>query len=114
MAVKNSASSTNLAPNLAGALCYVPFIGWVAAVVLLLIEKNRDVKWHAVQSLLLGVAVLVVAFVLGATVVLAILVPLIWVAGLVVQLFLAVKTYQGARVKLPILGSWTDKVLKQV
>lgn len=114
MAVKNSSSSTNLAPNMAGALCYVPFIGWVAAIVLLLVEKNPSVKWHAVQSLLSGVAVWVLAFVLGATVVLAVLVPLIWVAGLVVQLFLAVKAYQGTVVKLPLLGKWTDKVIKKV
>ena len=114
MATKNSSSSTNLAPNMAGALCYVPFIGWVASIVLLLVEKNPSVKWHAVQSLLLGVGIWVLALVLGATVVLALLVPLIWVAGLIVQLFLAVKAYQGATVKLPLLGNWADKIIKRV
>ncbi len=114
MAVRNSGSLTNLAPNLASALCYVPFVGWVAAIVLLLVEKNPAVKWHAVQSLLLGVAIMVIAFALGATVVLAILVPLIWVAGLIVQLFLAVKAYQGSVVKLPLLSGWTDKIIKKV
>ncbi len=109
-----NSSSTNLAPNLASALCYVPFIGWVAAIVLLLVEKNPAVKWHAVQSLLLGVAVWILALVLGATVVLALLVPLIWVAGLIVQLFLAVKAYQGGVVKLPLLGNWADKIIKKV
>ncbi|MDO8488250.1 MAG: DUF4870 domain-containing protein [bacterium] len=109
-----SASSTNLAPNLASALCYVPFIGWVAAIVLLLVERNSTVKWHAVQSLLLGLAVLVLITVLGSTLVLAILVPFVWVAGLVIQLFLAVKAYQGATVKLPLLSGWVDKIIKKV
>lgn len=113
MASGNS-SSTNLAPNMASALCYVPFIGWVASIVLLLVEKNQSVKWHAVQSLLLGVGVWILALVLGATVVLVVLVPLIWVAGLIAQLFLAVKAYQGTAVKLPLLGNWTDKIIKKV
>ncbi len=99
---------------MASALCYVPFIGWVASIVLLLVEKNLGVKWHAVQSLLFGVTIWVLAFVLGATIVLALLVPLIWVAGLIVQLFLAVKAYQGTAVKLPLLGNWTNKIIKQV
>ena len=99
---------------MASALCYVPFIGWVAAVVLLLVEKNPAVKWHAVQSLLLGVSLWVLLFVLGATIVLALLAPVVWVAVLITQLFLAVKAYQGATVKLPLLGNWADKIIKKV
>lgn len=114
MAIRNSSSSTNLAPNLASALCYVPFIGWVAAIVLLLVERSSAVKWNAVQALLLGLSIIVLITVLGSTIILAALVPFIWVAGLVVQLFLAVKAYQGAMVKLPVLGGWTDKIIKKV
>ena len=33
---------------------------------------------------------------------------------LVVQLVLAVKAYQGGTVKLPLLGDWTDKIIKKV
>ncbi len=106
--------ATNLSPNVASALCYVPFVGWIAGIVLLIVEKNSTVKWHAVQSLLLMAAVWVVSFALGLTIVLALLVPVVWVAGLVVQLVLAVKAYQGGTVKLPLLGNWTDKVVKKV
>jgi len=106
--------ATNLSPNVASALCYVPFVGWIAGIVLLIVEKNSTVKWNAVQSLLLMAAVWVVSFALGLTIVLALLVPVVWVAGLVVQLVLAVKAYQGGTVKLPLLGNWTDKVVKKV
>ena len=50
---KTTDTTTNLSPNIASALCYVPFVGWVAAIVLLIVEKNSTVKWNAVQSLLL-------------------------------------------------------------
>lgn len=114
MATKNSATSTNLAPNTAAALCYIPVVGWVAAVVLLIVEKHSTVKWHAVQSLLLMAAIWGVGFVLGVTVILALLVPLVWIAGLVLQLVLAVKAFQGKIMKLPVLGAWTDKLAGKI
>lgn len=115
MATKNS---TNLAPNMASALCYVPVVGFVAAIVLLIVEKNTVVRWNAIQSLMLGLLPWVVNILLGLTVVLALVVPIIWFPEMlivfVVQLFLAVRAYQGATVKLPMLGNWTDKIIKQV
>lgn len=107
-------TTTNLPVNLTSALCYAPFIGWIVALVLVLIEKNSDVKWHAVQGLLVGLAVWVLALGLGMTVILAVLVPLIWVAGFILQLVLVVKTYQGERMKLPLLTEWTDKLVKKI
>lgn len=106
-------SATNLSPNVAAAACYVPLVGWVPAVVLLLIEKNPAVKWHAVQALLLTGLIWVTVLVLGATLVLALLTPLVWVAGLVVQLVLAVKSYQGEKARLPGLAGWADKLVKK-
>lgn len=110
----NSQNSTNLSPNIANALCYAPIIGWIAAIVFLIVEKNSAVKWNAVQSLALNVALFVVNFALGATIVLALLTPMVWLAGLVLQLVLTVKAYQGAAIKLPVLANWTDKIIKKV
>ncbi len=110
----NNSTSTNLSPNLASALCYVPFIGWVAAVVLFIIEKNSSVRWHAVQSVLLAAFFWILSIVLGATIILALLVPLVMIAGLVINLVLAVRTYQGAMLRLPVLGDLADKVVKKV
>ena len=43
-------SSTGLAENVAGLLCYV--LGWVSGLVFILIEKeNRFVRFHAIQSI---------------------------------------------------------------
>lgn len=114
MAVKTNNSSTSLAPNVASALCYVPMVGWIASIVLLLVEKNSEVKWNAAQSILLSLVLWGVGLLLGLTIVLALLVPLVMVAGLVLNLILAVKVYQGSNVKLPVLSVWVDKVLKKV
>jgi uncharacterized membrane protein len=112
MAAKNT--TTNLSPNVASALCYVPFVGWIAAIVLFIVEKSSVVKWNAVQALLLMAVLWALGFVLGITVILVVLVPVVWVAGLIIQLVVAVKTYQGETVRLPLIGDWTNKVVKKV
>lgn len=107
-------TSTNLSPNMASALCYVPVVGFVAAIVLLIIEKNPTVRWNAVQSLLLGLTVVVVDAALAMTLILALAIPLVNVAVLIISLVLAVKSYQGETVRLPWLGKWTDKIIRKV
>src|SRR3989344_2230978 len=107
-------TTTNLPANLASALCYAPFVGWIVALVMVLIEKNPEVKWHAVQGLLIGLGTWILAMGLGLTVVLALLVPLVWVAGFILQLVLVVKAYQGEKLKLPLLSEWTDKLVKKI
>jgi uncharacterized membrane protein len=106
-------TTTNLAPNIASALCYIPFVGWIAAIVLFIVEKNQEVRWNAVQSVLITLALWVLSFVLGVTIVLALLVPILMIAGLVLNLVLAVKSYQGGTVRLPVLANLADKVVKK-
>ncbi len=102
---------SNLDPKVESALCYVPFIGWIAAIVFLVIEKNPDVRFNAAQALVLTLVVWVLMFVMGLTLVLAILTPVLGLASLVLQIVLAVKTYQGATVVLPLVGVWSKKAL---
>jgi len=107
-------TSTNLSPNVASALCYVPVVGWIAAIVLFIIEKDSTVRWNAVQSIILGLVLAVLPWVLGATIILLALAPFVFVAGVILNLILAVKAYQGTTWKLPVLGSWADKIVKKV
>lgn len=88
--------------NLLMPLCYVPVVGWMVSVVVFLTNKNKTLKWHAVQSLLLSAVVWLVAW----------FVPVFWLGGFVVRLVLVVMIYQGQTVKLPVLSSWADKICK--
>lgn len=56
----------NLSPRTAAILCYVPTVGWIAAVVVLAARKFRNdriVRFHAFQGLYLFAAWLVVQWV---------------------------------------------------
>ncbi|MCL4390200.1 MAG: DUF4870 domain-containing protein [Patescibacteria group bacterium] len=105
---------SNLDPKVESALCYVPFIGWIAAIIFLIIEKNADVRFNAAQGLVLMVGIWIVMFLMGVTIILAILTPVIWLASIILEIVLAVKAYQGQKVLLPVIGPWAQKLLGKV
>ena len=121
-------SALGLDGNLAAALGYP--IGIIAIISLIMEKENRFVKFHALQSILLHVAFIVVAIVvwiLGFILLIAgaaasaatnsgaagglvgMLFGLIWLVVVLGYLggliFAAVKSYQGAEFKLPIIGN---------
>lgn len=117
-------SSTGLQANLAALLTYI-FIP-VTSIVFLVIEKSsRLVRFHAMQSLLLGAAMIVLSIVLSvlmmvvvgvvgvASSTLAGIVGLLsmllwfglWIGMLLVWVLCLVKAYQGQIFKLPVIGN---------
>jgi uncharacterized membrane protein len=105
-------TSTGIDANLAAALTYL--VGFVTGVVFLLVEKeNRFVRFHAMQStlLFLGIVLLDILLqivpILGALVVFLLVIP----ASAILWLFLMYKAYQGEEYKLPFVGQIAaDKV----
>ncbi len=61
---KPESTSTGLQPNIAGLLCYVG--GWVSGIILLVLErKNRWVRFHAVQSIVVFGTITIAGIILG-------------------------------------------------
>lgn len=85
--------------KLLAALSYpIPLIG----IVILVSESMKSkpfLRFHAVQSIALGIVVFVISGVLAATVILGCLAPVIWLA----TLYPAWLTYQGKTVELPVI-----------
>ncbi len=111
-------SSTGLDPNLAALICYL--LGIVGGIIFYIIEKeSKFVKFHAMQSILLSVPIIVVNiayFILSFIELLAcILTPLILLinlAFLVISVLMMVKAYQGEYYKLPIIGDLAEQQVK--
>ncbi len=85
-----------------GALCWVPFVGWIVSILVLLMEDKRDrpfVKYHAVQSLALNVIAGVISGILSV-VVIGCFVFLAWNIYLI---YLAIQAYQGEWVEIPFI-----------
>ena len=116
-------SSTGLDANIAAALSY--FFGLLSGALFFAIEnESRFVKFHAMQSMLVSVAAIVIY--IAYTIVFMILwrLPFIgWVAGIFgtlgwallalgflgLWLFCMFKAFQGERFKLPYLGEVAEK-----
>jgi uncharacterized membrane protein len=124
-------------PKIAAAISYI----WIVGVIFFILEKeNKFVRFHAMQSILFGVAntvvmfllaiiavVLSIAFGIGGAMVgggmeslVSLLVGLIWLLFWLIGLlmfggliFAAVKAYQGQKFKLPIIGNIAENMVNK-
>ena len=130
-------SGTGMDPKVAAAISYI----WIVGLIFFFLEKeNRFVRFHAMQSILFGIAntvimmvlvvvavILTFAFGIGGAIVgggigtlIQMLVWLIWLlfwliamVVLVGLIFAAVKAYQGKIFKLPIIGNMAEKIVNK-
>ena len=98
-------SSTGLDENVAGFFCYL--LGFITGIVFLVVEKeSRFVKFHAMQSTITFLILLVISLILGWIPVIGVL---ILVFSLFLWLLLMIKALQGERYPLPIVGKMVEK-----
>lgn len=98
--------------NIVGILCYVG--GIIAAIVLLLLEKdNKFVRFHAMQSIITTIAILVISMVIAFIPIIGLILwPIIWLLTTALFLFLAYKAYQEELFKVPVIGDFAAKQVR--
>jgi uncharacterized membrane protein len=79
-------------------------IGLIALIMLFMEDKKERpfIKFHAVQSLAVNVAFVLISIILGFTVVGALCVPLLWL----VFFYWAYKAYQGEMFEIPFITNF--------
>ena len=130
-------SGSGLEPNIAAALSYI----WIVGVIFYLLEKeNSFIRFHAMQSILFGIAntvimmalvcvgvVLTFVFGIGGTMaggavgtLVSLVIWLIWllfwligIALFATLIFAAVKAYQGNKFKLPVIGNMAERIVNK-
>jgi uncharacterized membrane protein len=115
--------------NVAGMLCYAPFVGWIIAIIMLVVapyNQNKFVRFCAFQSIFLAVAWFAVWIVVqifsaivfailpwGVHVAMHLLLALVWLAlglgMLVLLIVLMLKANQNQKLSLPIIGPLAEK-----
>ena len=103
-------STTGFDPNVAAALSYV--LGWVTGVVILLLERESQfVRFHAMQSTIVFLALSVICVLLQSIPILGMLIAVFLVIPLsaVLWLILLFKAYQGERFKVPVAGDMAEQ-----
>ena len=105
-------TSIGLDANVAAALAYG--LGWITGVALLLTERdNRFVRFHAMQSTIVFLALSVACIVLQSIPILGMLIAVFLVipASAVLWLVLIYRAYRGDWFKLPIAGPMAEQRL---
>jgi len=95
--------------NTTAALSYV--LGWLTGIVILLLEKNPFVRFHAMQSVVTFGILTILAMVPFIGWVLS---PLVMIVSFVLWLVLIFKAYQGEEFKLPVIGDFAKKQLEKI
>ena len=116
-----TASSTGLAPNVAGALAYL--LGPITGILFFLLEKeNRFVRYHAAQSITLGLLWIALSVVFSVLSGMLVMVPVLgWLVALLLSvvfglggfflwIFLMWRAFQGREWESPIAGPMARKL----
>ena len=114
----NKKSSTGMEPKVAVLVSHVGFLigaGWLSGLIIYLLEKeNRFVKFHAMQSIVIGAAEVIgyiIAAILTVVVIGAFCFPVIWIAALVIRIIILMKANNGEYYMFPWFGklaeNWT-------
>ncbi len=114
--------SVGMTDNMAGALCYlVGFITGILFLVLTPYNQNREIRFHAFQSIFLNIAWIALWIVITI-----ILIPLRYIpflglfislilesvlglGGFILWLYMMFKTYNGEKIVLPVIGPMAEK-----
>ena len=121
-------AGTGLTDNVAGALCYFPSVGFIISIVFLAIapyNTNKQIRFHAFQSLFLHVVWAVAWIALGivSSILFSTLLTFGWtfwrlwslvyyvvhLAFLGLCVILMLKAYQNHKMVLPVVGQFADK-----
>jgi uncharacterized membrane protein len=100
----------DLTPNVAALLCYVG--GWISGIVFLVLEqKNRYVRFHAIQSIAVFGVLTLAGAILGSIPAIGIGFRwAIWITGFIFWIILMVKASNGEYYKMPWAGNFAERL----
>ncbi len=110
-----------LEENVAGALCYL--LGFVTGILFLLVEEENDfVRFHAVQSTIVFLALFVLSYLVSIVLVpvayiswalVSAISSLISAVAFILWVLLMYKAYNGEKYKIPVAGVKAEEYLSR-
>lgn len=100
-------ATTQQNQNVKGLLTYV--LGFITGIIFLLIDKNKFVRFHAMQSTITFLGLMILGWIVASIPGLSIVNSLINLLSFVLWIVLMVKAYQGVYFKLPYIGDIAER-----
>ncbi|HJY98351.1 MAG TPA: DUF4870 domain-containing protein [Patescibacteria group bacterium] len=85
----------------------------VVPVLFILLEKDEFVRFWAFQSIVVYLSLWALNVLLGLTIFLIFLTPLVFILGVVLWLIMTYKAWQGDRWEVPFIGRFAVKLMKK-
>ena len=113
---------SNVSSRNASLICYIPFVGWIPAIVVLAsqrFKRDQAVRFHAFQGIYLFVAWLIVDWAVSpffddvSGMVNVGIGGLLKLALFVVWIYMLIKTSQNETVRLPLLGELAERSIAE-
>lgn len=113
-------AADGLDANVAALLSYLIFM-WIGGLIMFFTQRNREVRFHAAQSILASIALAVLWIVLMVVGTVLAFIPilgglitvLVWaglsLGGLALWIFLCIKGYNLEHFKLPVIGDIAER-----
>jgi uncharacterized membrane protein len=103
----------NLEPNIEASLAYLPFVGFFTSLAIFFVEKkDKFVRFHALQGLLLGGGHLFVCMALAVTIIFSFLITLVNLVAFAAWCYMMWNAYNKGEYELPIIGKIARDQLK--
>jgi len=104
-------TSTGLSPNVAGLLCYIA--GWITGIIFFVLEqRNRFVRFHAAQSIVVFGIITVAGIIFGLIPVAGdVFATIIGIIGFIVWMIMIIKASSGEWYKLPWAGDVAERMV---
>jgi uncharacterized membrane protein len=105
-------TSLGMDENIEAALSYL--LGFITGILFFVLEKDsKFVRFHAMQSIAVFIALFVINIVLGiilsVSIVGLMLFPLIYLIEVILWIFLMYKAYKGEKFQLPVVSDFAEK-----
>lgn len=107
------ATKTGLSKETSAALCTLLGPTLVVPVLFILLEKDEFVRFWAFQSIIVYLALWALNILLGLTLFLIFLTPLVFILGVVLWLIMTYKAWQGDRWEVPFIGKFAVNLMKK-
>lgn len=97
----------------------IALLGWIFApfgiIAIFLDDYKHDmfVRSHVIQAAAIALAAWVVNAILGATIVLALLAPIVWLVVFIYQILMAIQAYNGKMVEVPVVYGMVKNFIEQ-
>jgi uncharacterized membrane protein len=105
-------AGSSIKKTTAGALAYV--LGPITGIIFLVIDKDPFVRFHAVQSTVVFIVLMVLQWIFGITVILFPLAAIVGILEFILWLVCIYKAWQGEQWEVPILGKFAKQISKKV